>query len=187
MKIRKLFAASFLAVLVFCLVFVFCAAVESNPVGLIVNKDQDQPKEDAGARDRVNQATTGIQPNYRDSREEMIGKTITVEVTGYYKPVPGQKHYALGSYEADVKMNGTGKTAIGESAYVGGAATSNFTIAPFESCWVIEGLGRVRVNDRKGKLTESLQLDIFCGEGDDGCDAALALGRKKLRARCVSR
>jgi hypothetical protein len=186
MKIRKLFAVAFLAALIVCLVFVVCSAAGNDSIESTMNKGQDRLKKNAEAKTRVNQATTGVQPNYRDSREE-TGKTITVEVTGYYKPVPGQKHYAFGSYEADVKMNGNGITANGENAYVGGAATSNFTIAPFESCWMIDDLGRVRINDRKGKLTESLQLDIFCGEGDKGCDAALALGRKRLRARCVSR
>ncbi|MCL4406330.1 MAG: hypothetical protein M1586_02690 [Patescibacteria group bacterium] len=125
-------------------------------------------------------------PNYRETHDG-VNAPVEVIITGYYKPLFGQKHYAGGSYEADLKMNGNGRTAIGEQTYIGSAASSNLDLAPFGSFWFVDGVGEVRVNDRKASLTDHLELDVFCGEGDTGLDAALALGRRVVKARRVSR
>lgn len=44
----------------------------------------------------------------------------TFIVTAYYSPLPDQDHYLMGSYEADLRLNGNGTHgASGRPVYVG--------------------------------------------------------------------
>lgn len=190
MKIFRLFVPVIVfVVLVFCF---FQAAVIKNNVesekSVFATKDRTEESGDAPPSDKSS-ASDSVQERYRESRRLTVrkAKIETAVVTGYYKPLPGQKRYAFGSYEADLRVNGDGWTATDEETYVGAAATSNLLVAPFGSYWIIEDWGLVRVNDRKGRLTHNLELDIFCGEGDEGLEVALSLGRKRCRSYCVSR
>jgi 3D (Asp-Asp-Asp) domain-containing protein len=85
-------------------------------------------------------------------------------------------------------MNGDDITATREKVLIGGVASSNLAIAPYGSKWLVEKIGVVGVvivNDCMGSFTENLRLDIFCGEGDDGLDAALNVGRGRYQTRRV--
>lgn len=110
-----------------------------------------------------------------------IAKTankVKVLVTAYYKPVPGQKKYASGSYKKDVRINGTGKTFTEKEIKVGFAAADLKHFPPGTKLHV-PGHGKVIVEDIGGSV-KGRHIDIFVGKGDQGLEKALNWGKQKV-------
>jgi len=104
-------------------------------------------------------------------------------ITAYYRPVPGQQHYATGSYEAETRLNGDMHSADGTVVYPGMVAAPKSY--PFGMKMYIPGVGIVAVHDRGGaivevgkKSQEYDRLDIWMGVGDKGLERALAWGKR---------
>lgn len=106
----------------------------------------------------------------------------TFSLTAFYHPVPGQTKYELGSYEAELRMEGGGSSASGIKLEKGAiAAPPSY---PFGTVIDIAGFGRGVVIDRgcaiqeagapskcpslANPVTKYDHLDLFMGEGDQG-------------------
>jgi peptidoglycan hydrolase-like protein with peptidoglycan-binding domain/3D (Asp-Asp-Asp) domain-containing protein len=104
-------------------------------------------------------------------------------LTAYYSPLPNQCCYVMGSYEADVKMNGNGTHgADGTPVYPGMLAGP--PSYPFGTRIVLPGLGIATVHDRGGAIQlqdKSHRLDVWVGTGEEGLARALAFGVKHIR------
>lgn len=104
-------------------------------------------------------------------------------VSAYYTPVPGQQKYALGSLEADIRMNGDTVSANGTTVYPGMIAAPK--IFPFGTKLKIPGFGIGTVHDRGGAIVQAGQqgnlydrLDVWMGFGDTGLQRALQWGKR---------
>lgn len=105
-------------------------------------------------------------------------RTVKLTVTAYYKPLPGQKKYATGSYKGDLRLNGTGKTFSGKEADENSAA-ADIDFLPIGTVIKVPGHKVVRVEDTGGDI-KGEKLDIFMGAGEEGLRKALEWGKKKL-------
>ena len=108
---------------------------------------------------------------------------MTLVVTAYYKPLPGQKKYATGSYKGDIRLNGTGRTFFGEEASEEIAA-ADLTILPRGTLVNVPGHKVVKVGDIGGDI-KGERLDIFMGSGEQALKKALGWGRKKIRVEVL--
>jgi hypothetical protein len=71
----------------------------------------------------------------------------TFIVTAYYSPIPGQKNYQMGSYKADIRLNGNGTHgASGTPVFTGMIAAPKTYV--FGTQIFFDGLGLGRVEDR---------------------------------------
>jgi len=112
--------------------------------------------------------------------------TDTFTTSAYYSPLPCQQKYALGSYEADIRMNGGGvHGADGTDVYPGMVAAPKSY--PFGTKLYIPGIGIVAVHDRGGAIVDANgdpnrhdRLDIWMGYGDVGLRRALAWGKRNV-------
>lgn len=112
--------------------------------------------------------------------------TETFTTSAYYSPLPCQQKYALGSYEADIRMNGNGvHGADGTDVYPGMVAAPKSY--PFGTKLYIPGIGIVAVHDRGGAIVDSNgdpnrhdRLDIWMGYGDKGLTRAMAWGKRNV-------
>jgi len=112
--------------------------------------------------------------------------TDTFTTSAYYSPLPCQQKYALGSYEADIRMNGNGvHGADGTDVYPGMVAAPQSY--PFGTKLYIPGIGIVAVHDRGGAIVDSNgdpnrhdRLDIWMGYGDNGLRRAMAWGKRNV-------
>ncbi len=107
------------------------------------------------------------------------------DITAYYSPQPDQQYYVTGSYESDIRLNGSGvRGADGTPVYPGMVAAPK-TYA-FGTKMYIKGIGTVAVHDRGGAIVgagNKLQydrLDIWMGYGDSGLQRALGWGRRVI-------
>ncbi len=112
----------------------------------------------------------------------------TFLVSAYYSPLPDQKSYAFGSYEADIYVNGKGIAgADGTPVYVGMiAAPKNYA---FGTKILIPGLGVGTVHDRGGAIIASKdidRLDVWMGYGDEGLKRALNWGMRTVEGEILS-
>lgn len=103
-------------------------------------------------------------------------------VTAYYSPLPNQERYVLGSYEADIRMNGNGTNgADGTPVYVGMlSAPKKYA---FGTQLYIPGLGIGTVHDRGGAIVSTKgydKLDVWMGRGDEGLTRALKWGTRMV-------
>ncbi len=110
-----------------------------------------------------------------------------VLVTAYYSPLPNQRKYFLGNYEADQNFNGKGVLgADGTPVYPGMiAAPAEFA---FGTRVEFVDLGVVgTVHDRGGRIVSgedgSLRLDLWMGKGEEGLARALNFGAQTLQVR----
>ncbi|MBD3360536.1 hypothetical protein GF366_01910, partial [Candidatus Peregrinibacteria bacterium] len=112
--------------------------------------------------------------------------TKTFSISAYYSPLPCQKKYTTGSYEGDIRLNGSGVNgADGTAVYPGMvAAPKNY---PFGTKMYIPGLGTVSVHDRGGAIVEANgeegvydRLDVWMGYGDKGLARALTWGKRNV-------
>lgn len=110
----------------------------------------------------------------------------TFIITSYYSPLPCQDHYATGSYNGDISLNGHGiHGADGTNVYPGMiAAPKTYT---FGTKLYIPNVGIVAIHDRGGAIVKANQrgnsydrLDIWMGYGDKGLDRALAWGKRTV-------
>jgi hypothetical protein len=121
-----------------------------------------------------------------------IGKTSTFIVTAYYSPLPHQKSYARGSYEADKKLNWNGiKGASGTPVFTGMiAAPKSYD---FGTHIFFEGLWLGRVEDTGGAIVEAWvrwqphdRIDIWMGYGDEWLKRARAWWVRQVNGTFVS-
>ncbi len=107
-------------------------------------------------------------------------------LSAYYSPLPCQKRYATGSYQADIRLNGSGVNgADGTPVYPGMvAAPRNYK---FGMKLDIPGIGITAVHDRGGAIVNAGvrtnahdRLDIWMGYGDKGLTRALQWGKRTL-------
>ncbi|MFH1299181.1 MAG: peptidoglycan-binding protein [Patescibacteria group bacterium] len=106
----------------------------------------------------------------------------TFTISAYYSPLEGQEYYVTGSYDGDIRLNGSGvNSADGTPVYPGMvAAPSSYD---FGTKMYIPGVGIVAVHDRGGAILEAGErnynydrLDIWMGYGDLGLQRALNWG-----------
>ena len=110
----------------------------------------------------------------------------TFAITAYYSPLPCQDRYVTGSYEGDIRLNGSGvNSADGTPVYPGMiAAPKNYA---FGTKMYIPGIGIVAVHDRGGAIVTAGnrgqyhdRLDIWMGYGDPGLQRALEWGKRTV-------
>lgn len=107
-------------------------------------------------------------------------------ISAYYSPVPSQERYVTGSYEGDIRLNGSGvNSADGTPVYPGMVAAPS-TYA-FGTKMNIPGIGLVAVHDRGGAIVHAGErgqsydrLDIWMGYGDKGLSRALNWGKRSV-------
>ncbi len=107
-------------------------------------------------------------------------------ISAYYSPLPCQSKYATGSYEGDIRLNGSGvRGADGTPVYPGMiAAPKSYA---FGTKMDIPGVGLVAVHDRGGAIKSYSgvngvydRLDIWMGYGDKGLERALKWGKRNV-------
>jgi peptidoglycan hydrolase-like protein with peptidoglycan-binding domain/3D (Asp-Asp-Asp) domain-containing protein len=111
-------------------------------------------------------------------------KTFTI--SAYYSPLPCQNKYTTGSYEGDIRLNGSGvRGADGTPVYPGMIAAPKSY--PFGTKMYIPSIGIVAVHDRGGAIVASSgadglydRLDIWMGYGDEGLKRALNWGKRNV-------
>ncbi len=106
-------------------------------------------------------------------------------VSAYYSPLPNQKEYVRGSYEADIRLNGNGTNgADGTPVYTGMlAAPKSYA---FGTQIYIPGLGMGTVHDRGGAIIEKNgyhRIDVWMGYGDEGRIRALQWGMRSVEGK----
>jgi 3D (Asp-Asp-Asp) domain-containing protein len=104
---------------------------------------------------------------------------MTLVITAYYKPLPGQKKYAKGSYKGDIRLNGTGRTFFEEEASEEIAA-ADFAVLPKGTLVGVPGHKVVKVGDTGGDI-KGERLDIFMGSGEQALEKALKWGKKTIK------
>ncbi len=112
----------------------------------------------------------------------------TFIVSAYYSPLPCQSYYYTGSYDGDIRLNGSGVRGADGSVVYPGMVAAPKSYA-FGTKLDIPGVGIVAVHDRGGAIvTEGVRanaydrLDIWMGYGDKGLERALRWGKRTLDA-----
>ncbi len=116
----------------------------------------------------------------------------TFVVTAYYSPLPDQKRYLKGTYEADIRLNGNGTHgASGKPVYPGMLAAPKHY--PFGTAIKLEGLGVGVVDDRGGAIVKAGErgqshdrIDVWMGYGDEGLARALSWGRRTVQGDVIA-
>ncbi|MEK7136977.1 MAG: peptidoglycan-binding protein, partial [Patescibacteria group bacterium] len=105
--------------------------------------------------------------------------------TAYYSPLPDQTHYAMGSYEADIAMNGHGIAGNdGTPVYPGMiAAPQEFA---FGTRIELPELGVIgSVHDRGSMITVDddgvARLDLWMGHGEQALARAMEWGVRRVK------
>lgn len=111
-------------------------------------------------------------------------------ISAYYSPLPNQRVYFRGSYEADKRLNGNGTNgADGTQVYPGMiAAPKNY---PFGMKIEIPGMGVAAIHDRGGAIVRAGEreiathdrLDVWMGKGEVGLARALQWGVRTVTAK----
>jgi len=108
-----------------------------------------------------------------------------IMVSAYYSPLPGQRFYMRGSYEADIRLNGRGTNgADATEVYVGMLAAPR--TYPFGTQVKIPGLGVGVVHDRGGAIYSGKnydRIDVWMGEGEEGLSRALNWGMRLVEGQ----
>lgn len=103
-------------------------------------------------------------------------------ITAYYSPLPDQRFYIRGNYDADIRFNGRGTNgADGTEVYPGMLAAPR-TYA-FGTRVTIPGLGVGEVHDRGGRINAYKshdRIDIWMGHGEEGLSRALNWGARLI-------
>lgn len=112
-------------------------------------------------------------------------------VTAYYSPLPNQSHYAMGSYEAEKRMNGKWTNGASWAEVFSGmlAAPQKYG---FGTKIYIEWLGIWDVQDRWGAIVRAGQrgyehdrIDVWVGSGEEGLARAMYWGKRKVKWQIV--
>ncbi len=109
-----------------------------------------------------------------------IGEKRMFMVSAYYSPLPAQRFYMRGSYEADKILNGRGTNgADGTQVYVGMmAAPKTYRFGTQVS---VPGLGIGIIHDRGGAILARKgydRIDVWMGSGEEGLGRALNWGMR---------
>jgi len=113
-------------------------------------------------------------------------------VTAYYSPLPNQKYYLKGNYEAEKRLNGQGiRGASGRPVFSGMlAAPGKYT---FGTKIHLEWLGIGSIEDRGGAIVPAGQrgyshdrIDVWVGYGDEWLRRALYWGKRKVKGTIVA-
>ncbi|MFH0776732.1 MAG: peptidoglycan-binding protein [Patescibacteria group bacterium] len=114
----------------------------------------------------------------------------TFVISAYYSPLPNQRVYFRGTYEADVRLNGNGTNgADGTQVYPGMiAAPKSYS---FGLKIQIPGMGVGSVHDRGGAIVEAGEraiathdrLDVWMGKGEEGLARALQWGVRTVTCK----
>ncbi len=122
----------------------------------------------------------------KEQAEEADHYVQTFIITVYNSPLPGQEHYATGSYESDIYLNGNGTNGADGTPVYPGMIAAPKTYA-FGTKMHIPGIGTVAVHDRGGAIksagergNEFDRLDIWMGHGDEGLKRALNWGKRTV-------
>ncbi len=117
----------------------------------------------------------------------------TFVISAYYSPLPNQRVYFRGSFEADKRLNGNGTNgADGTQVYPGMLAAPKSY--PFGMKIEIPGLGVGTIHDRGGAIVKAGEravathdrLDVWMGRGEAGLARALQWGVRTVRAKVYS-
>lgn len=137
----------------------------------------------AQSTDNVGSANSADSMTKQQPKTSKTPTTVYFDITAYYSPLPDQQRYVTGSYESDIRLNGSGvHGADGTPVYPGMVAAPR--IYPFGTKMKIPGVGTVAVHDRGGAIVASNspdahdRLDIWMGYGDKGLSRALGWGRR---------
>lgn len=111
-------------------------------------------------------------------------------ISAYYSPLPNQRVYFRGSFEADKRLNGNGTNgADGTQVYPGMIAAPKSY--PFGMKIEIPGMGVGAIHDRGGAIVEAGKraiatydrLDVWMGRGEEGLARALQWGVRTVTAK----
>jgi peptidoglycan hydrolase-like protein with peptidoglycan-binding domain len=114
----------------------------------------------------------------------------TFVISAYYSPLPNQRVYFRGSFEADKRLNGNGTNgADGTQVYPGMLAAPKSY--PFGMKIEIPGMGVGAIHDRGGAIVEQGEraiathdrLDVWMGRGEEGLARALQWGVRTVHAK----
>lgn len=114
-------------------------------------------------------------------------------ITGYYSPLPWQEDYITGTYEGDIRLNGSWVNGAS-----GKAVFEWMLAAPkkydFGTKIYLENFGVWSVQDRGGAIVEAWvrghehdRIDIWMGYGDQGRKRAINWGKRTVKAKIVDR
>lgn len=112
----------------------------------------------------------------------------TFIISAYYSPLPDQRVYFRGSYDADRRLNGNGTNgADGTQVYPGMlAAPKSYA---FGTKLAIPGLGVGTIHDRGGAIVDAGvrgqphdRIDVWMGRGEVGLARALQWGMRTVTA-----
>lgn len=126
---------------------------------------------------------TEVPPPPEDELEYTVQTFI---VSAYYSPLPGQDHYATGSYDADIRLNGNGTNGADGTPVFPGMIAAPKTYS-FGTKMYIPGIGLTSVHDRGGAIVTAGnrgnaydRLDVWMGTGDSGLSNALNWGKRTV-------
>ncbi|MCD5382952.1 peptidoglycan-binding protein [Candidatus Gracilibacteria bacterium] len=128
----------------------------------------------------------GVEKIFADSKKNFVKGEENLQnckpqkflVTAYYSPLPNQKFYMRGDYQADIRLNGNGTNgADGTEVYMGLLAGPKGY--DFGTKIVLPGLGIGTIHDRGGAIyahSDYIRIDIWMGKGEVGLARALNWG-----------
>ncbi len=108
------------------------------------------------------------------------GEKRMLLVTAYYSPLPDQRFYIRGNYEADIRLNGRGTNGADGTEVFDGMLAAPKTYA-FGTRVRIPGLGVGEVHDRGGAILAGRnydRIDVWMGRGEEGLSRALNWGAR---------
>lgn len=128
----------------------------------------------------LNDTSHGALTGFPSRRKKIVVvRRVKMTVTAYYKPLPGQKKYATGSFWHDRRLNGAGvKTSSGKKPRVGTIAADSRVFTPGTSLYV-PGYGLGKVEDSGGAI-KGRRLDVFMGAGQSALKKALNWNRRRV-------
>lgn len=132
---------------------------------------------------------TPVKPAEKPVEIELPYEEITLIATAYYSPLPDQKYYLRGNYQAELLLNGNGTHGASGKPVFNGMLAAPKGYAFGTKIWV-EGFGVGSVEDRGGAIVPvgvrgnaHDRVDIWMGYGEEGLGRALAWGRRTVKAR----
>jgi 3D (Asp-Asp-Asp) domain-containing protein len=110
----------------------------------------------------------------------VVEKTIPVVATAFYAPQKGQKRYARGSYERDLRLNGSGKkTASGSTPKENHTVSVDPAIISHGTKFRVKAIPDVIFTaEDKGSDVKGRRIDLYMGKGDDGLKRSIEFGRR---------
>lgn len=113
-------------------------------------------------------------------------------VSAYYSPLPDQKIYMRGSYEADVRLNGNGTNGASGKEVFPGMLAAPKTYGFGTKIW-LKGIGLGTVHDRGGAIVPAGKrghaydrIDVWMGEGEVGLRRALTWGVRTVQGMVIT-